>query len=154
MLVVDPLLHGDGAEKSEGEADVMVAVHDAVPHVPVGVGPPVVGVAVPDPVLDHVVLAAPAWDVGVELAEVNRHAKTKCFICSNHTDKLHVRLKYWQSKSAVKYLHTTCCDRIPAARSLHSRACLRFQRLYVLGGHADSVKVGEAIDASLLLLPP
>ena len=37
----------------------------------------VAGPARPDDFADHVAMLAPAWDVGVELAEISKHAKTK-----------------------------------------------------------------------------
>ena len=37
----------------------------------------VAGPALPDDFADHVAMVAPAWDVGVELAEIRKHAKKK-----------------------------------------------------------------------------
>ena len=142
----------DAGSHDEADAliDPFIDAHPAPVAVPVAAIP---FVAPPDPVVDALVIAAPAWGVGVECAEVNNHGKTKCLICEAPIIKGHVRLKYYQSKSAIKYLHVTCCDRIPVARSLHSRACLRFQRDYGLGAHGDVVRITEGIDASLALLP-
>jgi hypothetical protein len=58
--------------------------------------------------LDAVLAAKPAWDVGIDFADVNTTGKTKCFICSGGIAKGSVRLKYFQSKSASKFLHPAC----------------------------------------------
>ena len=107
----------------------------------------------PDPVVDTVVAVAPAWTPGIQLAEVNQHAKTKCMICDTQIMNGTIRFKYHVLKSSVKYLHYTCCDRIPVERSPHSRAILRHQKEFGLGARGDSVTVEAAIDATLPLLP-
>ena len=103
--------------------------------------------------MEHLAAVAPAWAVGVELAEINRHGKTKCHFCNLPVPKGDVRLKYWVSKSAMKFIHLECCNQIPVARGLHSKACLRFQREYGLGVHADGPTLQYAIDKALTLLP-
>jgi hypothetical protein len=139
------------AAESDAELEEIIDDHAVGPVV----GPPVAPVvdAVPDHALVAIEVAAPVWDVGVELAEVSRHAKTKCMYCGDKIANGSVRFKYYVSKSAVKYLHPTCCNHIPAGRINHSKACLVYQRHFDLGTHGDAITVRAAIDAALLMLP-
>jgi hypothetical protein len=84
---------------------------------------------------------------------MNGHDKTKCNFCGLPVAKGVVRLRYWQSKSAMRYLHVECCNLVPEPRSLHSKACLRYQKDYGLAGHVDRPAVLEAIDKAVSLLP-
>ena len=172
-----------GSEESSGEASTGSAVKDALVHHAVGIdddavsdaeahdfaedlglldgpvaAPLAAAVAVPvdvppDPIADAALAAAPARASCIQLAEVNRHAKTKCMICDTPVMNGTIRFKYHLSKSSLKYMHYTCCDRIPVARSPHSRVVLLHQKEFDLGAHGDAVALGAAIDAAFPSLP-
>ena len=91
---VAPPLEAVAAE-SDAELEDIFDDHAVGPVV----GPPVAHVvdAVPDHALVAMEVAAPVWDVGVELAEFNRHGKSKCMYCGDNTAKCFVRFKYFQS---------------------------------------------------------
>ena len=64
-----------------------------------------------------------------------------------------VRFKYWVSKSTFEFLHPACTNQVPPARRLHSKACLRYQKAYGLGHHADGPLLADEIEEAFLLLP-
>ena len=161
-IVDDPGVGGDGhASDLEFEAAVVDVVVDGVhelvakeddPDVPLVVAVPLVVPLAAAPPPDHLVVA-PAWAPGIQCAEVNRHAKTKCMYCGLHIGDKVVRFKFNQSKAAVRYIHGDCCNRIPAHQSAHSRACLEHQRDFGLGAHFDVPLMQAAIGVALAILP-
>ena len=143
VIVDDFGVGGDGhASDLELEGAVVDAVVDGVhelvpieddPDVPlVAAVPLAVPLAAAPPADDP--FAPPAWAPGIQCAEVNRHAKTKCIYCGLRIGDAVVRFKFNQSKAAVRYIHADSCNRIPAHHSAHSRACLEHQRDFDLRG--------------------
>ena len=100
------------------------------------------------PLPDPIELGIPAWAPGVEKAEVNNSAKTKCMYCKEAIARSEIRFKLWHQKSAFKLLHPTCFDQVPANMREHSVACLRYQLAFLTDG-PDAVKIDEAITAAL-----
>ena len=123
-----------------------------VEPVPAAAVPPAVA-PLPDVFRDIVAMAAPDWAVGVEVADIINNTKTKCFLCGLGIMKGEVLFRYWQSESVQKYMHSTCAAQVPANRSLHSQACLRYQVDFSLGHHGESVKIKEAIELALPFFP-
>ena len=125
------------------------STHVAVPvHVPdvVAVPPPAVPV-LPDPL----VLVAPLWDVGVEKCDVAPTGKAKCSFCGGPILRNSARLVYYPAKSVIKYAHTGCGDKVPAAMVPHSTATLRYQRHFVAAPHV--LLITDDIDEALSLFP-
>ena len=150
ILVEDePKLEKPSSEHAS-EAEVEELVHEE----PVEVhGVPVIAVpvAVHHPVLpDPIELAAPAWALGVEHAEMNSNAKTKCIFCDSLIGKPAVRFKYFTHKSQFRYMHPACFKSIPEDRVAHSRATLTYQRHFGLPG-AHMLELAKAIDDALSL---
>ena len=147
--VVDPFADVGDLILEEVHVDPVPAV---IPPEPVVVAPPPAHPPAPDPVLEHMAGVKPPWGIGVESAEVNRHAKTLCYFCKGNIDKGLVRLRYNQFKSQSKFMHATCTDAIPIARLAQSKACLRYQRDFGLGAHADAAVIRDELDRILAVM--
>ena len=151
-LVEDGIGEG-GGEESDAEAGDIIEPLGPGGELPLGAvvaaPAPAAPAAPADPVLDALMLEKPAWALGVELAEVCRHANTKCVLCGNKIDKLTVRFKYWTHKSVSRFIHCTCFNDVPLAYKAHSVLSFRYQRDMLFG--PDTVAVDAAIDAALAM---
>ena len=103
--------------------------------------------ALPDPLL----LGAPIWDVGVEKVDVAPTGKAKCTFCAVPIPRNTARMTYYPAKSVIRYAHTYCADKVPAAHAPHSHATMQYQRHFVAGPHVLVIMAG--IDEALALLP-
>ena len=169
----------DGSDTSSSsnasdKADVGAALADGEPKVealaeptsgdevePMVADPPVDGYAAADPAAVAVVAPfplpaealddmKPAFDLGVQRADICRTTASKCSFCGDPLVKGNVRFGYHKFKSAMRYMHPECMARAPAEHLAHSVACLRYQRHF--GGGPDVLPINDAIDASLLLI--
>ena len=144
--VVADELHDPFHEGHDSEVEAEVIVDDKAPD---GVGMVIVPELLVDvgPAPVDAVPVPPAWDVGVQRAEVARSGRSKCHICNVGIDKRAVRFVYQLFKSQLKYIHHTCFNAVPADHLPHSVACLRFQRDF--GGGVDVLELNAAIDEAI-----
>ena len=135
--------HGDDALGHESETEIVELVVappvEPLPDEPAAAAAP----ALPDPVA----VAAPAWAPGVDRAEINTSAKTKCVLCNLPIPRNEVRFRYYQFKSQFRFIHPLCFNDIPLPHRDHSIAMLQYQLNFLAG--PLSADVDAAIEAAL-----
>ena len=131
---------GDDLELLDLEVEAHLAVGLGGLDVPFA---PAVAAPLPDPID----LGKPAWDVGVEMAEVATTGRSICIFCKGGILRGSVRLKYWQNNSTFRFVHPSCAGSLPEDHKAHSCACLRYQSHFAAG--KDCVEMIDSINEAL-----